>query len=351
MLLPVLLSEPQVSPHPSHGRGFTGAVPRSGAAPAGGSPAGSPVAINGRLRVCGVRLCNEHGRPVQLRGMSAHGLQWYQGCLRREALDALARDWKADVIRLPVYVREGGYERNPRRITDLVHRLIAQANALGLYVIVDWHVLGPRDPHRDLGRAAAFFTEIARRHAARGMVLYEIANEPYRVPWTSVRDYAERLVPVIRRYDPDAPILVGTRGWSSLGVSEDSDEQEIVNAPVRAGNVMYTFHFYAGGHGRRYLDVLSRAADRIPVFVTEFGTQTHEGAGNDFTRAQRYLDLMARKKISWVNWNYSDASVFRPGTCRDGPFAGTASLRPAGIWIRARLRAPDHFAAPGRHGD
>ncbi|GAA4079129.1 hypothetical protein [Actinomadura miaoliensis] len=57
---------------------------------------------------------------------------------------------------------------------------------------------------------------------------------------------------------------------------------------------------------------------------------------------------MARKKISWVNWNYSDVSVFRAGTCPHGPFAGTASLRPAGVWIRARLRAPDQ--APRRPG-
>lgn len=357
ILLPVSASGPGAGPRPGAGGLPSGFAPppaalRSGGAwPERGPPAGSPVAVNGRLRVCGTRLCNQHGAPVQLRGMSAHGLQWYRDCLTRRSLEALARDWRADVLRLPVYVHEGGYATDPRRITDRVHRLIAQAAALGMYVIVDWHLLGPGDPHRHLGRAATFFTEIARRHAARGNVLYEIVNEPYRVPWARVRDYAERLVPVIRRYDPRAPVLVGTRGWSSLGVSENSDEREIVNAPVRADDIMYTFHFYAGGHGRPYLDALSRAADRIPVFVTEFGTTDPEGRGDDFGRAGRYLDLMARKKISWVNWNYSDVSVFRGGTCPDGPFAGTASLRPAGAWIRARLRTPDHFPAPPRPRD
>ncbi|GAA4079136.1 glycoside hydrolase family 5 protein [Actinomadura miaoliensis] len=289
VLLPVSASGPGVCPRSGAGGVSPGFVPppgapRSGGPPERGPPAGSPLAVNGRLRVCGTRLCNEHGSPVQLRGMSAHGLQWYQDCLTRGSLEALARDWKADVLRLPVYVREGGYESGPRRTTDRVHGLVAQAAALGMYVIVDWHVLGPGDPHRDLGRAATFFTEIARRHAARGNVLYEIVNEPYLVPWARVRDYAERLVPLIRRYDPRAPVLVGTRGWSSLGVSENSDEREIVNAPVRAGNVMYTFHFYAGAHGRRYLDALSRAADRIPVFVSEFGTTDPQGVGDDFGR-------------------------------------------------------------------
>ncbi len=43
------------------------------------------------------------------------------------------------------------------------------------------------------------------------------------------------------------------------------------------------------------------------MFVTEFGTQNYAGEGaNDFAMSQKYLDLMASKKISWVNWNFSD---------------------------------------------
>ena len=80
------------------------------------------------------------------------------------------------------------------------------------------------------------------------------------------------------------------------------------------------------------------------MFVTEFGTQTASGDGaNNFTRSQQYLDLMAAKKISWTNWNYSDDSrsgaVFTPGTCPGGPFAGTSRLKPAGVWVRDRIRA------------
>ncbi|GAA2802593.1 hypothetical protein GCM10020219_087450 [Nonomuraea dietziae] len=54
---------------------------------------------------------------------------------------------------------------------------------------------------------------------------------------------------------------------------------------------------------------------------------------NNFTRSQQYIDLMAQKKISWVNWNYSDdfrsGAVFTTGTCPNGPFAGTSRLKPA----------------------
>ena len=316
------------------------AAPASSAA-----PAPTPVSAHGQLTVCGTRLCDAHGSPVQLRGMSTHGTQWYARCLTDGSLDALAGDWRADVLRVSTYVQEGGYETDPEHFTDLADSLIREASERGLYVIVDWHMLDPGDPMANLDNARRFFTDIARRHQGRDNILYEIANEPSGVSWRRIKEYAEHIIPVVRAIDPDAPVLVGTRAWSSFGVSEGADESEVVDDPVDASNIMYTFHFYAASHRDEYLAALTRAADRIPVFVTEFGTQNYAGEGaDDFAMSQRYLDLMADRKISWVNWNYSDdhrsGAVFRPGTCGDdGPWAGTSSLKPAGVWIRDRIRA------------
>lgn len=311
--------------------------------------AGTPVDVNGQLEVCGTKLCNEHGNPVQLRGMSTHGTQWYPQCLTDGSLDALAEDWRADVLRVSTYVQEGGYETDPAHFTGLANRLIQQASERGMYVIVDWHMLDPGDPMANLDHARKFFTDIANRNKGRNNILYEIANEPSGVSWPRIKSYAEQIIPVIRSVDADAPVLVGTRAWSSLGVSEGADESEVVNNPVDASSIMYTFHFYADSHRDEYLAALSRAADRIPMFVTEFGTQNYAGEGaNDFAMSQRYLDLMADKKIGWVNWNFSDdhrsGAVFDTGTCDDsGPWTGTSSLKPAGVWIRDHIRTPDNF--------
>jgi endoglucanase len=314
------------------------------------APPGSPVAINGRLHVCGTKLCNRHGKPIQLRGMSTHGTQWFAQCITDQSLDVLANDWKGDILRISTYVQEGGYETDPRRFTDLVHAIIEQATARGLYAIVDWHILEPGDPFHNLARAKTFFREIARVHRRKVNILYEVANEPNGVSWNRIKRYHEQIVPVIRDKDPDGIILLGTRGWSSLGVSEGADETEVLNNPVNAGNIMYTFHFYAASHGAAYLNALSRAADQIPMFVTEFGTQTFTGDGaNDFASAQQYIDLMATKQIGWVNWNYSDdthsGAAFKPGTCPGGPFAGTGALKQAGRWVRQQLRSADDFRA------
>ncbi|MCX4695417.1 cellulase family glycosylhydrolase [Streptomyces sp. NBC_01408] len=312
-------------------------------------PGTTPVGINGQLTVCGTKLCNQYGKPVQLRGMSTHGTQWYAQCLTSGSLDALAKDWNADVLRVSTYVQEDGWETDPQKFTDLAHSLIEQATARGMYVIVDWHMLDPGDPNANLANAKTFFKAIANRHKDKSNVFYEIANEPSGVSWAKVKSYAEQIIPVIRGIDSNAPVLVGTRAWSSLGVSDGADESETVNNQVNASNIMYTFHFYAASHGDEYLNALSRAADRIPMFVTEFGTQNYAGEGaDDFTMSQKYLDLMAAKKISWTNWNFSDdfrsGAVFKDGTCNsNGPWTGTASLKPAGVWVRDRIRTADSF--------
>ena len=313
----------------------------AGAAPA--APAATPVAANGQLKVCGVKLCNNQRQVVQLRGMSTHGLQWYSQCVNNASLDALAYDWGADVVRISMYVQEDGYETDPVRFTNLVSSVIDKVTARGMYAIVDWHMLDPGDPFFNLERAKTFFSEIARRHNAKTNLLYEIANEPSDVSWSRIKSYAEQLIPVIRRVDPETPILVGTRAWSSLGVSDGATESEVVNNPVNASNIMYTFHFYARSHREEYLNALSRAADRLPMFITEFGTQEYTGDGpNDFTMAQRYLNLAANKQISWTNWNFSDdfrtGAVFTEGTCSGGPYTGTSRLKPAGEWVRDRIR-------------
>ncbi|MGW6195733.1 cellulase family glycosylhydrolase [Kribbella sp. NPDC055110] len=303
----------------------------------------TPVGRNGQLHVCGTKLCNERNEPVQLRGMSTHGLQWYANCAKTASLDALANDWKADILRISMYVQEDGYETDPEKFTNLVNNYIEEATKRGMYALVDWHQLDPGDPNANLALAKTFFTEIAERHKDKFNIIYDIANEPNGVSWAGIKSYAEQMVPVIRAKDPDGVIFVGTHGWASLGVSDGGSEADVIDNPVNATNLMYTFHFYAASHKQEYFDALSRAADRIPLFVTEFGTQTYTGdGGNDFTWSQKYLDFLDSKQIGWTNWNFSDdfrsGAVFKEGTCAGEDFTGTSMLKPAGVWIRDHIR-------------
>jgi aryl-phospho-beta-D-glucosidase BglC (GH1 family)/regulation of enolase protein 1 (concanavalin A-like superfamily) len=312
------------------------------------SHAQTPVQKNGQLKVIGTKLCNQYNNPIQLRGMSTHGIQWYYQCLNDASLDALAYNWGADILRISLYVQEGGYETDPAGFTAKVTTLINEATERGMYALVDWHQLDPGDPNFNLENARRFFTDIANAHKNKNNIIYDICNEPNNVAWSAIKNYADQIIPVIRAIDADAPIFIGTHGWGSLGISDGRTAQDIVNLPVNFPNIMYTFHFYAASHTDRYLQELDWASDRLPIFVTEFGTQTASGDGtNNFAMAQRYIDLMQTKKIGWTNWNFSDdfrsGAVWNTGTCSGGPWT-TAQLKPAGTWVRERMLSPaDNF--------
>ena len=309
---------------------------------------GTPVEVNGQLHVCGVNLCNQYNRPVQLRGMSTHGIQWFDQCYGAASLDALANDWKSDLLRISMYVQEDGYETDPAGFTNRVNALVDMAEARGMYALIDFHTLTPGDPNYNLARAKTFFAAVAARNAGKKNVIYEITNEPNGVSWSAVKSYAEQVIPVVRAADPDGVVVVGTRGWSSLGVSDGSDENEVVNNPVNATNLMYAFHFYAASHKDSYRSTLSRAASRLPLFVTEFGTVSATGGGAmDVASTTAWLNLLDQLKISYANWTYSDApessAAFRPGTCGGGDYSSSGVLTESGALLKARISTPDSF--------
>ena len=186
-----------------------------------------------------------------------------------------------------------------------------------MYVLLDWHILTPGDPWENIEPAREFFSYMSAKHGGKGHVLYELCNEPNGVAWSRIKSYAEDLIPRIRVNDPNGIIIVGTPAWSSFGISEGRDPMEMVNNPLtgtNAHNAMYAFHFYAASHKSEYMTKIRNVADYLPIFATEWGTQTYSGDGaNDVSSSQQWVDLMAEKKISWANWNFSDD--FEAGRC------------------------------------
>lgn len=188
-------SNPQPTGFTLNGVACTGSVGGDGGGDDDPPPAtgdGTPVGINGQLHVCGTNLCNQYNRPIQLRGMSTHGLQWFSQCYNDASLDALANDWKADLLRTAMYVQEDGYETDPAGFTSKVNGLVDMAEARGMYALIDFHTLTPGDPNYNLDRAKTFFASVAARNAAKKNVIYEIANEPNGVSWAASRTTPSR---------------------------------------------------------------------------------------------------------------------------------------------------------------
>lgn len=324
------------------------------------SPDGHPpLRRHGPLRVVGRHLVNAAGSPVRLRGLSTHGLHWFgpDTFLSTQRLTELRTFWRADLLRLAVYPDEGGYLAQPSRLDDAIHALVAHTRRLGLYCIIDWHLLHPGDPLARLDAAAAFFARLARRYRREPHLLFELCNEPNGpgVDWPRVRRYAQRLIPVIRRFDPDRVLLLGTPGWSSFGAADGTGPESLLRNPLTgtlARNLLYTFHFYAASHGAAHRRAFAQVAARLPVFVSEWGMNRASGHGPpNLPRTRRWLALLDRHRTSWVYWNYSNersaCAVFR----RNATLRGTiepAHLKPAGRLLLGLLRSPTSPACTPR---
>jgi endoglucanase len=257
----------------------------------------------GRLQVIGNHVCGSDGRPVQLRGISTAGLQWYGEVVNAKAFAALAKDWQADVVRLALYVGENGYASHPA-LKQSVWKGIELAIANGLYVIVDWHVLTPGNPNDAVYRGAqSFFHEVSSKYRESPNILYEIMNEPNgELTWaTDLKPYAEKMVATIRANDPEGIILIGSGTWS----------QEVDIAardPVHGKNLAYTFHFYAGSHGESLRNRVEAALDMgAAVFASEWGTSEASGTGGPYLPAsEEWLAFLDRHTIGWVNYSLCD---------------------------------------------
>lgn len=307
----------------------------------------SPVERHGQLSVKDGVIMDASGRPVQLRGMSTMGLQWYGDIVNDEAFEALARDWKVDVIRLAMYIGEGGYAKRPG-LKDLVRKGVELARKHGLYVIIDWHMLSPGNPNDPLySKVDDFFAEMSADFGSYPNVLYEIMNEPNgQLSWEKdLKPYAERLIGVIRANDPDNLILIGSGRWSQEVDVAASD-------PPLGTNLAYTFHFYAGSHGEELRDrVRTALAKGEAVFCSEWGMSEASGDNGIFPEeSRRWLDFLDEHRISWVNWSlgaknessaaFTHGAILKPWLKGpDGsPVWPASTLSPSGTWVREELR-------------
>ena len=301
----------------------------------------TPVERYGKLSVTGTKLCDSQGNPIQLCGMSSHGLHWYGKYANPDVLKWLRDDWNADLWRAAMYVGgSGGYAQNKGMASKVIDSIEA-AKELGMYVLVDWHVLPECDPLLYAKQAEEFFERIASTYADCPNIIYELCNEPNgdKVTWEgNIKPYAERIIPIIRKYC-DNVIVVGTPVWSS-------DLLSAAASPIEGQkNIMYTLHFYAGSHQKSSRDVAAKALEKgLPIFVTEWGTTQANGDGGVFEEETlEWMRFLAKNKISWANWSVSnkgeDSGVLKYNKDRDAKGGWTEDvLTPSGILVRKILR-------------
>lgn len=307
------------------------------------APPSTPAAEPGiaPLHVEGTVLADPQGNTVRLRGVSTHGLAWFPDYVSEEAFRTLKEDWGANAVRLALYTEEyGGYcsGGDREKLKELVDNGVTYATDLGLYVIIDWHILSDGDPRIHQDEAVRFFDEMSRKYADHTNVLYEICNEPQNSPWqTVIKPYAETVLAAIRANDPDGVVIVGTNTWSQ-------DVEEVAASRLDDENVVYAFHFYAATHKESYRQKVKNAvAAGVPVFVSECGLCDASGNGGvDENSASQWFALLKEENISFMAWSLCNknetAALIKPDCAKLSGWTAE-ELSQSGRLFRAAIQA------------
>lgn len=257
------------------------------------------VSYNGSLKVRGKDILNQYNEKIQLKGISSHGLQWFDYLITDENIKTI-KSWGANTIRLAMYTKEGGYIDNPNIYDNLV-KDIDLVIANDMYVIIDWHILSDNNPSIYKEQAKDFFTKISTKYKYIPNIIYEICNEPNgATSWNDIRAYADEIVPIIRK-NSNSIIIVGTPNFSQ-------DVDNVIGNRVGYENIMYALHFYAGTHKDNLREKAKKALDdNVPIFVSEWGTSNADGNGGpDLNESDKWIDFINKYNLSYVNWSLAD---------------------------------------------
>ena len=274
----------------------------------------SAVTIDGR------RFVDEAGETVVFRGLalSDPASLLERGVWGRGYFEA-ARSWNANVVRIPIHP---GHWRalGEKQYLAMLDDAVRWSGELGMYVIIDWHVIGNLltgiyhgpDYITSKDETFRFWYTIANRYRNNPTVAaYELWNEPThrngamgRMPWSDYKAFIEDLVYMIQRNDPSAVCLVAGFDWGY-------DLRHVRDEPIEASNIAYVTHPYpqkSKDWEHDWQAIWGFVAERYPVVATEFGFMREDERGShipvigDAVYGEAIISFFEKRGISWTPW-------------------------------------------------
>lgn len=300
----------------------------------------------GRLKLNGKQLCAEDGTPIQLKGWSTFGTNFPEvgGCIDETAFKAM-KSWGANIVRIALYPcnESGGWQGSVNNIKSW----IKQAKEVGIYILIDWHVLYNNNCNNQGGSsvmytedAKTFFTEISTfvREGGYNHVLYELCNEPHGVSWDDIKSHCNQILPILSENDKGAVVIIGTPEW-------DQKVSQAANSPITDNKdmqLMYSFHLYAGdqSHMNMIDTQMLTALNSVPVFVSEWGSSAASGGGGGIntTNSDIFLNKLSKinnhiADISWCYWSWGKKDEASASLKACSSYDINNDLRDAGKYI------------------
>lgn len=287
---------------------------------------------SGEGRIYGSCQGVKDGAEVQVRGMSLYWSLQPQAVeyWSEEGVASMVKDMKIQIVRAAMATSDQdwsgcknfgtcgkdasehmrGYAVDKEYQTNLMKTVVEAAIKNDIYVIIDWH---SHIANTETENSKAFFAEMAKEYGQYDHVIFELFNEPEKQSWSEVKNYANQVIPEIRKYS-DNLIIVGNPSW-------DQNPQNAIGNEVSDSkkNTAYALHYYAMSHqatgnnswggpseGSRGLEAMKAG---LSIFISEWGTGTADGKGTPGeSQNKAWQDYANQYKISWANWSASHIS-------------------------------------------
>jgi endoglucanase len=159
------------------------------------APPPTPSALS--VKVSGNNIINGSGTPMQLRGVNVSGMEgtpfssdpWHGSAPTFSAMKA----WGINIVRLPLAEANWlglcstslSQGVTPAVYQAAVQAAVTQATALGIYVILDLHIIAVpnscpngQNAMADAAHSPTFWTQVATAYKSNPAVLFELFNEP-----------------------------------------------------------------------------------------------------------------------------------------------------------------------------
>jgi hypothetical protein len=274
-----------------------------------------------RIRVSGNKFINEAGESMIFRGFNTSDPDkleknghWDRGYMEE------IKNWGANIVRFPVHPR-AWRERGQEDYIALLDQGVSWATELGLYVIIDWHVIGNlrtemyQNPMYETTRKETyeFWRTMARHYKDHSTVaFFELFNEPTIIngqlgtcSWSEWKAMNEEMIGIIRAHGCKTVPLVAGFNWAY-------DLTPIAREPINAEGIGYVSHPYPMKRDKpwepKWTIDWGFAAGKYPLILTEVGFcgPDDRGAHIPVISDESYGDALTQycreKGISWVVW-------------------------------------------------
>jgi len=280
-----------------------------------------------------------------------------------DTVHAAIKDWHANIIRLPLS-QDRWFGKAPEQTDDgtayraLVKQVVEACAAQNCYVILDLHWNDAGEWGKNIGQhvlpdenSVTFWKSCADAYKNNPAVLFDLYNEPHDVLWDIWRDGGtvtekdkrlgdrtykavglQTLLNTIRDTGAQNVVIAGGLDWSYDFSGILANRQ--LSDPKGHG-VVYDNHAYPfkGETVQKWITRMETAAQHLPVFVGEFGSDPKGGAGETGEQWVRHvLQILHDHAWNYTAWDLHPAAG--PRLIADWNYTPTPTF---GVWVKQAL--------------